>query len=83
MGRELSQDATENAKPIHNSVSTADYCKKNIHLFESIMQEAHNQILILHDLDPHVVKTVVEYMYGSDIMIEWDDVVDYLDIGGS
>ena len=47
------------------------------------MQEAHNQILILHDLDPHVVKTVVEYMYGSDIMIEWDDVVNYLDIGGS
>ena len=65
--------------PVHKEVLTS--ASHYFHcLFECDMQEVKNQTVVLRDLDPHVVKTVVEYMYGNDITIEWDDVVDYLDI---
>ena len=75
----------EESIPVHKEVltSTSHYFHC---LFESGMREAQNQTLILHDLDPHhnlnphVVKTVVQYMYGKDITIEWDNVADCLDV---
>ena len=75
----------EESIPVHKEVLTS--ASHYFHcLFESGMQEVQNQALILHDFDPHhdlnphVVKTVLEYMRGNDITIEWDDVTDYLDI---
>ena len=49
-------------------------------LFNSGMQEVRNQTLNLEDLNPKVVKSLMAYMYGMDIIIEWDEVTDYLDI---
>ena len=75
----------EESIPVHKEVlaSASDYFHC---LFKSGMQEVQNQTLILHDfnphhdLNPHAVKTVLEYMYGKYITVEWDDVTDYLDI---
>ena len=49
-------------------------------LFECNMQEAQTATLEVKDMNAHVVNTVIAYMYGVNISIEWDDVVDYLDI---
>ena len=75
----------EESIPVHKEVltSASHYFQC---LFESGMQEVHNQTMILHELDlnhdisSHALKTVVEYMYGNDLEIEWNDVADYLDI---
>ena len=62
-------------KEVLTSMSHYFYC-----LFDSGMQEAQNESLNLEDLNPMVVKSVVAYMYGDDITVEWDEVTDYLDI---
>ena len=67
--------------PVHKEVllSVSDYfcC-----LFESGMKEVQNQTLNLEDLDVNseVVMSVVAYMYGEDIIIEWKDIRDFMDI---
>ena len=69
----------EDSLPAHKEllISTSHYfcC-----LFNSGMQEARSQILNLENLNPKVVKAVVAYMYGEDIIVEWEEVTDYLDI---
>ena len=77
----LKQESIPVRKEVLTSASHYFHC-----LFESGMQEVQNQTLILHelgvnhDISSHAVKTVVEYMYGDDLTIEWNDVADYLDI---
>ena len=49
-------------------------------LFNSGMKEVHRQTLNLESLNPKVVKAIIAYMYGENIIIEWEDITDYLDI---
>ena len=49
-------------------------------LFESNMLEVQTATMEVKDINASVVNTVIAYIYGMDISIEWDNVIDYVDI---
>ena len=49
-------------------------------LFESGMMEVQTATVEMNGVLAEVLKTVIAYMYGKAISIEWDDVMDYMDI---
>ena len=49
-------------------------------MFDSGMQEVQKGMVELKDLEAQSVKTVISYICGEEICVQWDDVTDYLDI---
>ena len=56
-------------------ISDYFYC-----LFNSGMQENENSTLEVKDMKVEVVKTVLAYIFGEVINIQWEDIIDYVDI---
>ena len=49
-------------------------------MFECGIQEAQTGTLEVKNIKLSVVRTMISYIYGENINIEWDDVMDYMDI---
>ena len=49
-------------------------------MFECGIQEAQTGKLEVKNTPASVVRTMISYMYGRNISIEWDDVMDYIDL---
>ena len=49
-------------------------------MFECGIHEAQTGKLEVKNTPASVVRTMISYMYGRNISIEWDDVVDYIDL---
>ena len=49
-------------------------------MFECGIQEAQTGTLVVKNTTPSVVRTMISYVYGDEISIEWDDVMEYMDI---
>ena len=49
-------------------------------LFECGMKESQTATLEIKDSNAQAVSTIIAYIYGRDITIEWNDIEDYLDI---
>ena len=49
-------------------------------MFDSGMQEVQKGMVELKDLEAQSIKTVIAYIYGKEITIKWNDVIDYIEI---
>ena len=49
-------------------------------LFEYGVQEAQTGTLVVKNTKLSVVRTMISYIYGENMSIEWDNVMDYMDI---
>ena len=70
---------SEDTIPVHRNVleESSHYFSC---MFECGIQEAQTGTLEVQNTPLSVVRTAISYMYGEDISIEWDDVVDYIDL---
>ena len=65
--------------PVHKDV-LEESCQYFSCMFECGMDEVQTGTLEVKNTSASVVRTVIFYMYGRNISIEWDDVMDYIDI---
>ena len=65
--------------PVHRNV-LEETCHYFGCLFECGIQEARTGTLEVKDVNPSAVKTMISYIYGEEIRIECNDIIDYIDI---
>ena len=65
--------------PVHRNV-LEETCHYFGCLFECGIQEAQTGTLEVKAVNPSAVKTIILYLYGEEISIEWDDIIDYIDL---
>ena len=49
-------------------------------MLTSGMKEANDAEVHLHSLSAHAVESAVDYMYGREITIQWEEIEDYMDV---
>ena len=64
--------------PCHKVVLSAasQYFKS---LFNSDGKNGERDGLILDTMNEHVMTNIIQYIYGQDILIQWQDIMEYLD----
>ena len=65
--------------PVHKNV-LEESCQYFSCMFECGMDEVQTGTLEVKNTSASVVRTMIFYMYGRNISIEWDDVMDYINI---
>ena len=65
--------------PVHKMVLSVacDYFKA---LFESGMKEVKEGAVGFETMNGQAVSSVIDYLYGRDIEIQWDDIDDYVNM---
>ena len=49
-------------------------------MFEPNTKESSEGVMHIHDTPGHIMRTVIRFMYGEVVYVEWTDVEDFVDI---